>query len=162
MTLAEALRRIDQRIRNQTEVALMVTADGVVGDYQQITARWSHKPKFAQIRVSGKNIISITIAPGGENAQIFKWVDAGTKGPYFIPKFGPTLPGQKLKFRGGYSARTQPVGKYNVGTGTASGGWVTKDRVIHPGIKARKFTGEIGDDALPELVNNVRLAIRRV
>ena len=160
--LAAALRRIDTRIRNNCEVALYVTADEIAGDFRQVTARWSHKPKFARIRTANKNIISVTIEPDGKNAQIFKWVDQGTKGPYLIPKFGPMLPGQRLTFRSGYSARTQPRGKYNQGSGQASGAWVSKERVIHPGIKAREFTQTIAEDALPILVQNERLALRRV
>lgn len=160
--LVQALQRVNIRIRNQSEVALFVTADMVVGDYRQVTARWSHKPKFARIRVSGKHIISVTIEPDGKHAQIFKWVDQGTKGPYFIPKFGPTLPGQRLHFRTGYNARTAPGGKYNVGSGQATGGWVSAERVIHPGIKPREFTQNIAEDALPILVQNERQALRRV
>lgn len=160
--LAAALRRIDTRIRNNCEVALFVTADEIAGDFRQVTARWGHKPKFARIRVSSKNIVSVTIEPDGKNAQIFKWVDQGTKGPYLIPKFGPTAPGQPLRFQTGYSARTKPGGKYNQGSGQASGSWVAARRVVHPGIKAREFTQTIAEDALPILVQNERLALRRV
>lgn len=160
-TLSKSVADLTTRIRNQCELATEVTADSLTSDFRQVTARWQHKPKFARVRVRNKTMLSITVEPDGENAQIFSWVDLGTKGPYPIPKFGPIEEGKRLFFRGGYSAFTAPVARYNVGTGTASGPLISKERVMHPGVKSRKFSKVFAEDILQELVRNIREAIRR-
>jgi len=80
-----------------------------------------------------------------------------TKGPYPIPKI--IVPGKFLRFRTGYSARTAPIAKFNVGTGMANGGWVTKKQVMHPGIKKRKFMETFLEDMTPPLERRVQTRI---
>lgn len=92
----------------------------------------------------------------GRYAPIWIYVDKGTKPHEIAAKNVPLL-----KFQTGYSARTAPVAKYNQGTGTANGAWVTKAVVQHPGNEARKFTETIIDELDPPFPDRIQAAIAR-
>lgn len=107
---------------------------------EQYTASWEHKPSWGKrIKVDLKKEITVYIYPTGPNAQIFKWVSGGTKGPYPIPKAGPGL----LYFKLNYQPKTRPGGRYK-GPGKALGPGQYAMRVEHPGIEAREIEKTIG------------------
>jgi hypothetical protein len=110
--------------------------DGVVSD-------WSGKPQFKARKFIRVDKIWITVFPAGPNKDKWIWVSRGTKGPYPIPKAGPSF----LSFVLGYSARTKPRGQAHVGSGTATGPAVAGImQVQHPGIEAREFEEVIKED----------------
>lgn len=121
-------------------------------NYRDVVRSWKNKPDFNDQFLVTKARIEVTIKPKGQKKvlAIFNYVDQGTRGPYLIPKF--LVPGGKmLVFRGGYSAMTQPIARYNVGTGSSFGSWIKKRQVLHPGIKARKFMQTFLEELRPSL-----------
>ncbi len=154
------LQRQQRNIRQEFEVCMGIVGDELEFDHVEVTRRWQHRPRFNQTFSIARNFLRVTVQPGGENRKYWVWVDRGTKGPYRIPKI--IRPGQPLlRFRTGYSARTQPTAKYNVGTGFRFGRWVTKQQIIHPGIKARRFGKDFAERILPFFKQQVLDAIRR-
>jgi hypothetical protein len=128
-------------------------------EFENVVQSWTNKPRFETELTVSPSRIEAVIKPTGRAKKVFKYIDMGTKGPYLIPKV--VIPGRLLKFRTGYSARTAPVGRYNVGTGSASGGWVSKAQVSHPGIKAREFSDKISKDNKFALDKRVNEALKR-
>lgn len=104
---------------------------------QEIVSDWDHKPGFGVQVVRRAGALISTLQALGKNAKIWYWVSLGTKGPYPIKaKNAPSL-----VFRGGYTPKTTPKGRTATfgGPGVATGSWVSKQEVEHPGIKARDF-----------------------
>ncbi len=158
-SLRAGLIETDTKIKRAVKKALKDTADDMKDEFENVVDKWSHKPTFTVETNFSPNYIEATIKPGGKHKKIFKYVDMGTKGPYPIPKI--VIPGKLLRFRTGYSARTAPVGQYNVGSGGAVGGWVSKAQVTHPGIKAREFSEKISKDNKFALDKRVNEALKK-
>jgi len=123
---------------------------------------WTHKPSFsAQVTILA-GYTEVKVEPKGSNKKIFTYVDQGTglygpnKRPYVI---APKNPDGFLKFQSGYSAKTAPVAKLGQGTGERYGDWVQKKEVIHPGIKARKFSDKVIEELMPDWKARVNEAI---
>lgn len=162
----QLLIRTDERIQQALRQVMIDTADEMKDSVERMVGDWSHKPRFRKTNTFTPAYISIVVQPTGNNAQIFSYVDQGTEGPYRIPKFPrvdpqtgkPTL----LKFRTGYSARTAPVARFRIGSGSASGPFVSAAQVTHPGIEARKFLETLADEMKPTLDRRVDNAIRRI
>lgn len=158
-TLRIAVNEQDKQARAEMQAEMLDIGNDWRGYYVQVVADWKNKPRF-DIRVTNRNNhLRLVVAPQeGKPGQIWRWVDEGTAGPYPIR---PKKPGGKLKFRGEYHARTQPVAQYGVGDGKAHGRWNTKDGVMHPGIEAREF-GEAAELKFkPEFARRINNAIRR-
>jgi len=125
--------------------------------FRRVVANWDHKPDFKARKYFRPDYIAITVHPTGSNAQIWRWVSGGTKGPYKIPKAGPGY----LAFQLGYKPKTKPKGKIG-GPGVATGPWVRGVmQVEHPGIKAREFEKVIADDEKDWFSRNAENAWRR-
>lgn len=142
-----------------TEAAIMETdetAEEILSEHRKIVRDWAHKPGFRRVRFKNPNVYSIKISPTGRYAPIWIYVDKGTKPHEIAAKNAPLL-----KFQTGYSARTAPVAKYNQGTGTANGAFVSKAVVQHPGTEARKFTETIIDELDPPFPDRIQAAIQR-
>lgn len=99
--------------------------------YDEVVSNWKHKPKFTIRRSRYTVDVDIT----GPNARIFSYVDQGTRAHLIRAKRRPLL-----KFRGGYQAKTRVNNTKFKGSGQASGRWMSKRVVHHPGSKARNFT----------------------
>ncbi len=118
----------------------------------RIVADWKDKPKFKTRKVVKPNRFMVYMWPIGEYADRWKWISRGTGlyGPkhkkYPIrPKVRRRGPGGRfrkaaaaLRFREDYDPRTRPGCKYK-GPGSASGDYVFRKLVMHPGIKPRNF-----------------------
>lgn len=160
------LIRTDARIQQALRQVMIDTADELKANVERTVSDWSHKPRFRKQNTFTPAYISIVIQPSGNNATIFSYVDQGTEGPYRIPKFPrvdpqtgkPTL----LKFRTNYSARTAPVARHHLGSGRASGPFVSVAQVTHPGIEPRLFLETLSDELKPTLDRRVDNAIRRI
>jgi hypothetical protein len=127
---------------------------------------WKKKPKFTpENRITPNLITGIVNVTGKKDiVNIFHWVDKGTG--KFGPKKSaypifPKKPGGTLFFRTGYSPRTRPIAKANVGSGKASGPRVAAKGVIHPGIEAREFTSTLEDVLKPDFKRRMENALRR-
>lgn len=140
--------------------ALKNASDDIQSTGRDTTREWKHKVDFGETVTITPDIIDVLIKPTGRNVKIFQYVDKGTRGPYPIPKV--LVPGKFIRFQTGYSARTAPVAKYNVGTGQHFGNWVNKQQVQHPGIKPRKFLETYMDELLPSLQVRVQDEIDRI
>ena len=128
----------------------------LVKEFAKIVKNWKGKPRF--IAKSNKNrgsfVLSVRVA--GKEAQKWRWVSRGTKGPYQIrAKNAPTL-----AFRTNYVPKTKPGGFWG-GPGKATGNWRTPIEVTHPGIKPRHFEEEISKTFQPEFRRRIENLIRR-
>lgn len=152
-----ALRKIDQTVRQATLQAMLNASDDVQSTARDTTHQWRRKVDFEETLTVDRLFIDILIKPTGPNVKIFQYVDLGTKGPYLIPKV-PVV-GRMLHFQVGYSARTMPIAQYNKGTGQHFGAWVSKQQVVHPGIKARLFLQTYAKELIPSLQVRVQTDI---
>lgn len=159
------LIRLDTQVRRAVRQAVFDTGDELEDLAVGAVSDWDHKPRFRLTRIARPELVSVTIEPTGDNARIFNYVDQGTDGPYPIPKFirpaTQTSAGSMLTFRTGYNARTAPVAKHHQGSGRATGPFVSKPQVMHPGIEAREFIKTFNEDLKPTLDRRVDNAIRR-
>lgn len=160
VSIKSALR---QRITHVTEgfgealkEELEAPAKKLTTKYRRVVGQWEHKPVFAYRITVRSQQVKLTVYPRGEGRQQFLWVDRGTA-PYTIrPKNGGFL-----RFQTGYSARTGTGARYNVGTGTASGSWVSAKQVNHPGIAARKFSEKFSKEVLPDMRRIINNAFKK-
>lgn len=158
-SLRAGLIENDAKVRLAVKRALRETADEMKSEFDNVVSEWKHKPRFETELSVAPTRIEATVKPAGRHKKIFKYVDMGTKGPYAIPTI--LIPGKLLRFRTGYSARTAPIGRYNVGSGSAVGAWISKAQVTHPGIKAREFSDKISKDHKFALDKRVNQALKR-
>jgi hypothetical protein len=156
---AKTIRDIDELVRTATYTGLQNASDDIMSTSRDVVARWKNKPDFADEFTVTKTRMECLIKPKGARKviNIFKYVDKGTKPHLIFPK----TPGGSLFFRGGYSARTQPVAKYNVGSGQSFGAWVQSKGVAHPGNAPRKFLEEFMDKLIPALEVRVQREITK-
>lgn len=127
--------------------------------FNRVVAKWKHRPSFKAIKKIAQTAMQVYIYPTGENAQIWRYVSQGTRGPYPIPKAGNT--GAKtLRFRSGYKPFTTPGGGYK-GPGRATGKWNFRKHVTHPGIKARNFEKHIARWYYPIFRRTMKNAVAR-
>jgi len=126
--------------------------------FKRVTKPWVNAPDFAaQEKVTRQNM-SVSVWPTGPNAQIWRYVSKGTKGPYWIVSKNPSK--YPLKFRTGYKPRTNTSGGYR-GPGRAFGKIVRPLYVSHPGIKARNFEKHIARWYAPQFRRTMKNAMAR-
>lgn len=148
------------KVRAATLQAMKDASDDLQSSGRDTVREWKHRVDFGETLTVDPYFIEILIKPTGRNVKIFQYVDKGTRGPYPIPKV--VIPGKLLRFQVGYSARTAPVARYNVGTGQHFGAWVSKPQILHPGVKARKFLETYMNELIPTLQVRVQDEINRV
>lgn len=148
----------------EVQDAVLQNAEELRGYFQQVTASWKseNKPRFT-IRVKrGQDFVQWQVV-ATSNGDIWEWINRGTglHGPkraaYRIRPKG----NYPLRFRSGYSPKTMPIARYDVGSGKATGDYVTTYEVTHPGIKPREFDSEATKNIQPKLTRDVNNAIRR-
>lgn len=159
---AAVIREIDELVRTAVYTGLQNASDDIMSTSRDAVRQWRNRPDFGDEFTVTKRRIECLIKPTGNRKviAIFKYVDKGTAGPYLIL---PKVDGGALYFKSGYSARTAPVAKYNVGSGQSFGRTVKSFGVIHPGIKARLFMETYAKDLVPSLQartqNEIRVAV---
>lgn len=136
-----------------------VVKPDMIAWFDKIVAKWKHQPNFKAMKKITRTDMSVYVYPTGPNAQIWRYVSQGTKGPYPIPKDGNTT-AKMLRFRGKYKARTTTSGGYK-GPGRATGKWQIRKRVTHPGIKARNFEKHIARWYKPTFTRTMKNAVAR-
>lgn len=125
-------------------------------EHEKVVRDWTHKPTFKAEVNESKYLKTVKIKVKGQHADIWTFVDKGTKPHEIAAKNVPLL-----KFQTGYSARTAPIAKHNVGTGQKFGAWVSAAVVQHPGTEARKFTETILKELSPPLEDRIQAAVKR-
>lgn len=102
---------------------------------------WKRKPAF---KVFPSKPISrgFRVVAVGPNADIYRYVSRGTKPHVIRPKGKANGGADRLRFQTGYTAKTKP-GRISAGSGGKFGPTVYHDEVMHPGIEARDFEGQI-------------------
>ena len=104
---------------------------------------WKNKPKFA-IYITpfsfGTTKVEITFDAPGEQGQIWRWTDEGTKPHIIRPK--PTNKLGVLIFPSMFKPKTKP-GSLRAGAGFSGGPPRIAREVHHPGTTPRRFSAEI-------------------
>lgn len=156
------LKSIDSILKKQRDFILAETFSAIYdtgvelqNEHRKVIRDWTHKPGFRVQSSRKPGLYTIKIVPTGRYAPIYGYVDKGTK-PHIIAAKNVPL----LHFQTGYSARTAPVAKYNQGTGTASGAWVAKAQVNHPGTEAREFSKTFLEELSPTFGERIMAAIK--
>lgn len=160
--LAQFLIRKDKAIRAAIRQECMDSGQELKSAAEDAVRSWTHRPAFAVQPTIRPDYISVTVEVGGAFKKQFLYVDQGTGryGPNQRPyEIKPKQKSGLLTFRTGYSPKTLPIAKSNVGTGQASGKWVRKRRVLHPGIKPRKFLETQGEKLIPPFDKRIQNAI---
>lgn len=141
------VRKIAADARGAFDASLNETGQWAKKKFEDITADWKHKPTFTIVRTPNTVRVDIT----GPNAQVFRYVDEGTRAHVIRAKGGGRRRGSKLlTFRTGYKPRTRPNNTTFKGPGVATGGFVSKKSVRHPGTKARNFKRIVANMAMEE------------
>ncbi len=111
-------------------------------EFEKTTASWEGaKPTF-KILISlkgGEAVVLIGAAGNPKGAQKWQWLNDGTEAHVIQAKNVPHLIFQDGR---GFKPKTK-VKTFSSGPGANIGAIVSKKQVIHPGIKARDWTGEI-------------------
>jgi hypothetical protein len=123
-------KQIANKIPQALSTILSEAGEGLVKDLTAYTDNWTNKPTFkvSQFQQS----INVTM----QKAQIFHFVDAGTR-PHIIK---PKQAGGLLGFRTGYKPKTKVGQPRFKGSGKATGGFRLTKQVKHPGTKARNVS----------------------
>lgn len=130
----------------------------LVKSHQLVVANWTHKPDFESKTQIRSDVIITTVYPTGENAQIYLYVDQGTK-PHEIKPVRAKL----LRFTTGYQPKTLAKPARTVGGGgTATGDQVFAKIVHHPGTEAREFSQTIAEDIKPSYSNFINNAFKKI
>lgn len=146
-----ARKEIEKALDSDVKPALIKSHELVVAD-------WKNKPKFQTRKVIRPDKITMTVFPAGDNADIYTYVDQGTK-PHIIKPVRAKL----LRFKTGYKAKTLPNPARTVaGGGVATGPEVRAKLVHHPGSEAREFSKTIAGDIEPGFKRTIDNAFKRV
>lgn len=132
----------------------------VESDMKKVTASWVNKPQWERdgpMTENGNRVMDYSVTDPPSRNNPFPWVDAGTKGPYPIPKAGPHPTGLG-PFQVGYIRKSPPY-TFASGPGGRFGPLISPRRVMHPGIEKGGFTdlsAENLKDTMPDFIQ-VRL-----
>lgn len=113
-------------------------ADQMITRIRELTSNWRHKPILAREVDTSGGLVSAAV---DIKSDVFHWLDKGTRSYIIRPKPGGVLAFQR------YRAKTR-VGSLHSGGGGAYGPIIyTRKPVMHPGIKPRKFTEALNQEA---------------
>lgn len=148
-----ARQEIEKTLDNEVKPALVKSHEVIVAD-------WEHQPGFAARKYVRPDSIAVSVYPTGENADIWEFVDKGTRPHIIAAKNAPRLVFPK----GPYISKTLAKPARTVAGG---GRFVDNTKVFakvvhHPGTEAREFTKVIAEDISPEFKRVVENAFRRV
>lgn len=138
----------DKAMRAEILKANREVGEKIRQDFQKTTAAWNgSKPRMVSEITLKKDQQVLYVGPadaGTQGDKKWNWLDRGTRGPY------PIYPGivtgksdkRALKFRTSFTAKTT-VGVIGSRAGGSSGPFAYAKAVMHPGIKARRWTQKI-------------------
>lgn len=169
-----AIADLDSIARQEIDGALDRVEKALVASHERVVKDWTSDVTFAAKRIVTPTRIRILIVPRGKDAEVWYYVDRGTKPHEIAAKNAPrlafmmTTSGGK-PVRGGYVPKTLAKPARTV----AGGGYVKSPKTLvtpmvvdHPGNEPRGFTEQIAEDGKPfykrEMENAFRRAARRV
>lgn len=150
---------LDKIARKAIEKALdSDVKPALIKSHQIVVRDWEHKPKFQTRKVITADKITMTVFPTGDNADIYTFVDQGTKPHIIKAKNAP-----RLAFQTGYSPKTLARPARTVsGGGKAIGPMVFAKQVNHPGSEAREFSKTIAEDIKPDFKRIIENTFKQV
>ena len=128
----------------------------LLAEFKSVVMNWKHRPKFIAAMGDKGGDFVLSVRPAGKEAQKWRWVSQGTKGPYKIRAKNA----KTLAFKTNYKPKTKP-GYVFGGPGVATGDWRTPVEVTHPGIEPRNFEEHIGNRFAPMFRERIENLIRR-
>lgn len=148
---------LNREIPKRLSIALDTNLVEMERKYNNAVSDWKDKPRFyRKITLTRDGMTGQIVAVGTEDAKLhFLWTDRGTKPHTITAKNAPLL-----VFQTGFSPRTAPIARAQAGSGKASGDWVAKKSVQHPGTAKRQFTTEWVKQQTPVLLRTLRTAIK--
>jgi len=150
-------------LNNITRKALEKALDSevkpaLIKSHNLVVADWKNKPEFRTRKVIRPERITMTVFPIGPAAEIYGYVDQGTK-PHIIKPVRAPL----LVFQTGYKSKTLANPARTVsGGGIATGPTVRAKLVHHPGSEAREFSKTIAGDIEPDFKRIIENTFRTV
>lgn len=154
--LATVIRRRDIKLKNVMHAELTRIMLEQKAQYTRVVMRWSNKPDFRVMMVRAPKFLMGRVVVKGKAMKIWQYVDKGTRAHFIRPRFKPFL-----MFRSGYSPRTAPIARFNVGTGKSFGKPVKTLLVLHPGSEARKFSETFAETVRLTIKPRIERAIQR-
>jgi hypothetical protein len=150
--------KVDQ-IRLNILNALRAEGRIIKRELEKTTTTWKgEKPKFdIAIGLDSRDAI-LLVGPAGsqKGAEKWIWLDEGTKPHPIRAKNAPNL---IFRHGSGFRPKTK-VQTFASFPGANKGPWVSKKRVIHPGIKARKWSETIQRKRRNPFVKRIARAAR--
>jgi hypothetical protein len=130
----------------------------LIKSHNLVVANWKHKPKFQTRKDIRPNKITMSVFPVGDNAEIYTFVDQGTRPHVIKAKNAP-----RLVFQTGYKPKTLARPARTVsGGGVATGPTVFAKQVQHPGSEAREFSETIAEDIKPDFKRTIENTFKQV
>lgn len=120
-------------------------------EFKKTTDTWRRKPDFKIERATSSKLIAAVSTMD----EIYGYVVRGTRAHVITAKRAPAL-----RFKSGFTSKTVPR-RITSRRGESFGNWVSKRSVFNPGIEARDFDKVIAEQLQPELIKEVRSAIKR-
>lgn len=136
-----------------------VIQPALIQAHERVVQDWETDVAFTGTIVSESDRIVLTVGPTGDGADIYKFVDQGTRPHTITPKSAP-----RLAFQAGtYIPKTKPIGQIVSGGGQVQGGeLVFAKQVNHPGTKARQFSETIAEDIGTDFQREAENAFQRI
>jgi hypothetical protein len=153
--IAEVMAAIDGGLEDGAKV--------VESDMKKVTASWRNKPKWERdgpMTIGGDRVLDYAVTDPPSRDNPFPWVDAGTKGPYPIPKAGPHPTGLG-PFQTGYIRKSPPF-TFASGPGGRFGKFIRPKRVMHPGIEQGGYTDLSAENLKGTLPNMIQFQLNAV
>ena len=146
-----ARKALEDALDSQVKPAL-------IKSHNLVVAGWKNKPEFRTRKYIKAESIGMTVFPSGPNAEIYTYVDQGTRPHLIVAKNAPFL-----SFKTGYQSKTlaKPA-RIVSGGGTATGPRVYAKVVHHPGSDAREFSKTIAEDIKPDFRRIIEKTFRQV
>jgi len=165
--IADYVKKIGKQLGRTLKETLEEIGTNAKAYYLREIANWDGKPVFVVQVVDNPATLDLTVRATGDMRDIWYWVDEGTglhgEKRRAYPITAVNAPA--LRFKTGYSAKSAPIARGNVGDGSRSGNWVSKRTVMHPGIRGRKFADTYFQDEIDVIViinQSIQDGIRRV
>jgi hypothetical protein len=116
------------RFSAAAKLGLKDAGDAALEDFRKTTATWSKQPDFTTKEQKDGVLI-------GTDNDVWNMLDKGTRAHRIIARRG-----KRLRFSGGFRAKTRPgfIGSQSGGSGT--GGPVFVQSIDHPGTVARSWS----------------------
>lgn len=159
--------RLDRTLRAELQTEMDFAGLALLRAHNRFVTGFKNKPRFSLKKVLTRYEISVTVAVDKRTkaGRIYNWIDKGT-GRYGVKKRAyeikpkPSNKSGLLSFRTQYIPKTAPIAKVG-GLGKAVGQRIRVKRVMHPGIKPRKFSQTIEKKLNPPFKRRIDNAIRR-